>query len=510
MLASALFTLGALAPAAVAVGSLPVAAVAEPPRLTVVVVVDQMRPDYLTRLYDRYLPAKAKDGSPGGFRWLLDGGAFFPQAAHDTLNALTGPGHATVMTGAAPARHGVVLNRWWDREKRRTAYCVADDRYPGVGSTPVRASRAGSPAHLLGTTVGDEVKLAGHDARVVSLSIKDRAAILLGGHSADLAVWFDVDGFQWATTTFYAPSGELPEWVRDVNRRLVTPPSLHVLAETAGVDMTIDLAIAAVDALALGSKRRDMLLVSLTPLDYLGHEKGPGHPDLDRLLLDHDRALARLFSHLDRAVPGGLAEVLVALTADHGAPPADATLAGLRVPFGRVDEAELLRGVEAKLKETVGPPPRGHRHVLHLEDFHLWLDPEALPGVRFEKAMDEAARFFASRPEFDGAVTRRDVEAGRLPAGPAGDAVRASWRAGRSGDVVALPKAYRSATGDVVIHMTHHVYDRMVPLLLRGRFVRPGVHATPAKVVDLAPTLAFLLGVVPPALSEGRILHEAF
>jgi hypothetical protein len=163
------------------------------------------------------MPPTQKSGAPGGFRWLQAHGAWYPQAQHRVMNALTAPGHATILTGAYPARTGIVLNQWYQGPKRAMCYCVGDEGYALVGTRPPGKPRGTAPTALLGNTLGDELKLARPGARVASIALKDRAAILLGGFSSDAALWFDPTSFQWVSSTFYATErplaglGERPE-----------------------------------------------------------------------------------------------------------------------------------------------------------------------------------------------------------------------------------------------------------------------------------------------------------
>src|SRR5262249_18654543 len=155
-------------------------------------------------------------GKLGGFRYLMERGAWFVDAHYDHYPLFTGPGHAVILTGAEPCKSGIVSNDWWDAKLRKPVYCVDDDRFAAVGVPPGSTGKPMGPRNLLCTTVGDELKLAtaGH-AKVVTLAVKDRAAILLGGHAQDTSIWFDSANGRWISSTAYCRDGKLPAWVQE-------------------------------------------------------------------------------------------------------------------------------------------------------------------------------------------------------------------------------------------------------------------------------------------------------
>lgn len=513
------------------------------PRLIVMVVIDQLRADYLTRFHARFMPPTQKSGAPGGFRWLQAHGAWYPQAQHRAMNALTAPGHATILTGAYPARTGIVLNQWYQGPKRAMCYCVGDEGYALVGTRPPGKPRGTAPTALLGNTLGDELKLARPGARVASIALKDRAAILLGGFSSDATLWFEPRSFQWVSSTFYRPDGRLPAWANALNddlqarkgqayvweatgpgtgassdgelsgfRRETKIGQIESGAAPLGVEATVDAAIAAVDGLDLGrSGETDLLAVSFSPLDYLGHEVGPTSREAEELFVAHDKAIARLLGHLAATLPGGLDQVTIALTGDHGAPPLPARLNALRIPTVALSDRALLEGIDGELTKHLGALTNG-AWVVYADKLHFYFDQAAIEKKMADPAEVRrlAAAWLAAQPGIALAFTVDDFRAGRLPPGLMGEGIANSYFPGRSGEVVGVPVPFAATATEPVIHMTGYSYDRTVPLIVAGRAVVPGVYAEAAEVVDLAPTLAFLAGVVPPALSEGRVLGEIF
>ena len=541
---------------------LSLAAFEERPKLVVVLVVDQLRADTLTRFASRFLPARSSTGAPGGYRWLMQEGAYFPFAEYGLLQAMTGPGHATVLTGSFPYRNGIALNLWCETApdgSTRSSYCVDDAGSPLVGGNPPLAPRETpwscsapvesgvSPRRLIGTTVGDELKSAGLQSRVISISLKDRAAVLLGGHHADLALWFDTQGWGWISSRYYLPSGALPPWVAALDGRVSARRGEElVFANTGGpsgraeggefrstrrigesgalktpygLELTVDAALAAIEAEDLGGRADpDLLALSFSSHDYLGHDLGPNRIELEELTVAEDRQLARLFGALQRRLPRGLDDALIVLTADHGMSPAPGFLRGLadRGPAaadlaGYVDGDELRAKADAALVKLWGPAPHG-AWVNGTVDLNFWLDRPALAarGIlqeESERALQRALRGLVPQAQF--VLTRGEIRDRRIPGGALGEHLLKGFSQAVHGDVLVLVPPFFIPAGAVDSHFTDYAYDRTVPLVIAGRRLRAGVYPRPAQVVDLAPTLSLLLGVLPPALSEGRVLDEA-
>ena len=511
------------------------------PRLVLVVVIDQFRADYLTRHLARFLPARGKGGEPGGFRALMEGGAYFPQARTEVLQAMTCPGHLTLFTGAYPARTGVPLNRWYRPDLGRVAYGVEDPNFASVGAAAGDAAVGASPRLVRGTTFGDELKLAGLGSRVVSIALKDRAAVPMGGRLADAAIWFDAEKFRWTSSRYYVPEGALPAWVEAENAALDKRRGEPVVWEASGpgdgrsddadaagfsvrakvgesdalhtplgVELTVRMAKAALHALGLGKGRGpDVLAVSFSTHDAVGHERGPNSRMMEELTVVEDRALADLLGEVARSVPGGLRDVVIVLTADHGIPPRPAYLAPRRVPTGLLAEKDLAKTVEERLTRVFGKPSKGP-WLRGAEDFNFFLNPDAMTERNADPVQveDEAKSALAETAGIAAVFSASDVEAGTLPAAYR-VSIERSYVPGVSGDVVAVPEPYFMNDYAETTHMTGYSYDATIPLLLAGPHVRPGVYATRAEPIDLAPTLSFLCGVVPPPISEGRVLDEA-
>jgi hypothetical protein len=217
-------SLSSLAPRAQAAG-LPASFYADKPNLVVVLVIDQFRADYLLRFKPRFT---------GGLKYLLDNGAYFPLAEYEALQNMTCPGHATILTGAHPGGSGIPTNDWYDRVSGDRVYCVEDEAAATVGAETTKKHLGTSPRNLRATTVGDELKNAGYASRVVSIALKDRSAIALGGHRADIALWIDQDSMRWVTSTFYRPDRKLPAFADDLNAKIAASKGKTFIWEAAG------------------------------------------------------------------------------------------------------------------------------------------------------------------------------------------------------------------------------------------------------------------------------------
>jgi predicted AlkP superfamily pyrophosphatase or phosphodiesterase len=522
------------------------------PKLILVVVYDQFRADYLTRFRHRFLPAVGKGGSVGGFQYLLNKGAFFPNGQYELLQDMTGPGHATILSGSYPYQSSIALNDWVDAKTGEKVYCVEDKSASTVGATPKDPHVGTSPANFIGTTVGDELKNAGYQSKVVAIALKDRASILMGGHRADLAMWFNAESMQWVSSRYYLPDGKLPAWITELNDRIKAKvgqkghwngtPSKDLLRDDSvvldkklqsfgltfphefdlgtkwamstpvGTEATAEAAMKAAEVFKLGNgPHSDILAVSFSSHDYMGHVFGPNTGEMEEMTVADDKALASLLNYFQKHVPGGLKNVTVVLTADHGIPPNPDWLVKKKIAAGRLEEKKLVDKVEGRLRKVIGDP-KSEKWIVGVSDFNFYLDHRSVAESSLGREAIENALREALRSESDAwayVFTSTDVRRRTLPAGLLEKQILKSYYFGRSGDVVAIPKPFFMNDGYTTTHMTGYSYDRTVPIVLAGYGIRPGLFAESARVVDIAPTLSFLTGTIPPALSEGVVLGDA-
>ncbi|HUR94713.1 MAG TPA: alkaline phosphatase family protein [Gemmatimonadales bacterium] len=511
------------------------------PRLVVIIAVDQLRADQI----DRFRPSFTSNG----FKLFLDRGARFASARYEHAVTETCPGHAVILTGSYAMVNGIVANDWYDRKLGRAVYCAEDTAVALVGATgPGRSPRA-----LLAETVGDVLKTqtAGR-SRVVTVSAKDRSAIMLGGGQADAAYW--IDGTAFVTSTYYRSA--LPAWVRRFNasgafaRRIggrwdrVMPASgytamgrddepaervvdglgrtfphplgtLDALMHSPMLDEVVaEFAMHAVDAEELGRDTvPDILGISFSATDMVGHTFGPDSHEIMDDILRLDRTLARLFAFLDRKV--GLAHVVIVLTADHGVAPMPELMTRGRAGVSpkRLDPGVVAAAVNRALTRSYGPAPAPGWIAYHGPPL-VNLNQAALRAhrVTMEAAESVARAAIRSVPGVHDAVTGTELGRHGLPAQsgkPLADAVR-SFFPGRGGDLYYFLEPYWLATTESTGtgHGSIWPYDQQVPLLWVGPGIVPSPRRGAATVADIAPTLSALLGLQAPRGAQGRVLTE--
>ncbi len=332
------------------------------PKLVIILVVDQFRADYL----DRY----RADLKGRGFRLFLDHGAYFEDCYYDYANTKTAPGHATLGTGAYTDGHGISSNEWWDlsRNKQRPVSSVEDDRYRIVGEIHPSKTGGASPLNLRASTIGDSLRLATTgQAKVFGVSLKDRAAILPAGYSATGAYWIDPISGSFITSSYYMDA--LPDWATTFNTgdRIAqaqqeagatgTKPFYQEVGSTPAANAyELDFARALITGEQLGSHPvTDLLVVSLSANDIVGHQFGPDSPQARQMVDSLDQQLDSFFTWLDKNIPGGLASTWIALSADHGVAPVPAQALALGMPAATIDMAKFTANVNDAMNAKFSP-----------------------------------------------------------------------------------------------------------------------------------------------------------
>lgn len=529
------------------------------PRLAVVISIDQLRADYLVRFRPYF--------GEGGFKRLLEQGADFQNCHYRHAVTQTAPGHATILSGADPAVHGIMSNDWMDRELWETINNVEDRSSPLVGLLPADATpallspKAGrSPRNFNASTVGDQLKLRyGARSKVFAASNKDRSAILLGGKLADAAYW-DENGVM-VTSRYYRE--ELPKWVqafnaerrvhatfgkiwervRDVaiydavqgpddapgeNADLGMPRTLPKKI-TGGRDTLSPAFFSAFDSSPFSAEflaefvqraireeklgrndATDLLCVSFSQVDSLGHIYGPDSHEIMDSMIRLDRVLAGLFDFIDREI--GLAQCVVVLSADHGVSPMPDRVLAMRsdAPAGRVKLADLDAAGKKALDAAFGPlvAPE-YWFTRDNAGFHLRPGALAAKNLTVERVGQVLKASLEKFPYMAAVYTRDEM----LAASPMGNSLLATSRRAyyppRDRDVVFVLKPYfypgrSNNTGTT--HGSPYAYDTHVPQLWFGAGVPRGARIEKVEVNDIAPTLAALLGLSAPPEGQGRRL----
>jgi hypothetical protein len=500
------------------------------PKLVVVIVIDQFRGDYLERYRDQF--------GEGGFRLLLDHGANFTDCNYDYANTRTAPGHATLFTGAYTNGHGIAANEWWDQKKKKMVTSVEDDgaQLVGLAANEVKDKAGASPRNLLADTIGDELKLATQGkSRVFTVSLKDRAAVLSGGFAADIAFWIDSKSGAWITSTYYR--SDLPKWVQDFNTanraakywdhdwKNANGDVMRSTAHRKGKDGTdagfyevigstplaneyeFEFAkeLALYEKLGAG-QATDLLVVSLSANDILGHQVGPDSPEMAAMALALDRELADFFTFLGHQV--GLADTWIALSADHGISALPDTAKKLRIPAANLDAHKLESQINDALTAKFSP---GHAtNYIKLDYPDAWLDQDAFAVVHAKEHDAEAAVGEAMKQAgLHDYFTKSQLAEGEAPDTALGKKFLHSYTPEGGWYVMGVPGIYAVGSSRGTDHASPYTYDTHVPLAFYGLPFRRGTYRTPVEPVDLAATLASLLGINAPTHAVGRVLSEA-
>jgi len=514
------------------------------PKLVVVIVIDQFRGDYLERYRDQF--------GDGGFRVFLDRGAYFTDCNYDYANTRTAPGHATLFTGSYTSGHGIIANEWWDPQKKKRVTSVEDaaTKLVGIGGDvkPAQAelgrgTPGASPHNLLSDTLGDELKLAtGGKARVFAISLKDRAAVLPAGFSGDAAYWIDPKSGDWITSTYYRP--DLPEWVRNFNGRRPgegraakywnrewrdkendgnilgsTAPRNGKAGAPAGFyevvgstpfanDYQLEFAKELVLYEKLGAgPATDLLVISLSANDILGHQVGPDSPQMRSMALELDRSLAEFFDFLGHQI--GMANVWMALSADHGVAPLPEFAKTLRLPAANLDAKALREQINSLLSKKYA---KKADYVLDLDYPVAWLDKDAFAGTvgsKDESVAEDEVGEAMKQIGFTRYFTKSQLARGDIPPTEIGRRYAHSYSPEGGYYVIGVPVPFQVGITKGTDHATPFSYDTHVPLAFYGLAFQPGTYRTHAEPVDLAVTLASLLGINAPAQATGRVLTEA-
>jgi predicted AlkP superfamily pyrophosphatase or phosphodiesterase len=540
------------------------------PRLVLLIVVDQFRADYLERFGDLF--------AENGLRRLVTRGASWANAHFDHMPTYTAPGHATLMTGTWPAQNGIIGNLWYDREAGRVVENISDPedrpnqpRYQLFGGG--QNEQAASPRRMTASTVGDELRMttAGR-SKVIGISSKNRGAILPAGRHATAAYWFSTQTGRMVSSSYYF--NDVPQWVRQFNesrpadklfgakwdyllgsnaeylRRagLDSPPweniggargdtnaFPHTLTGGAaapgpafyssidytpfGNDLLVEFAKQAIDNEALGGDAdADVLAVSFSANDYVGHRFGPYSHEAMDITLRTDRQIGALLDHVEARV--GLRHTIVAFSSDHGCAPIPEHASAVGLPGGRIGNAEILGAIRTAVRARFSKSGDRDTTADYVLDAFLngnvFFNTAALArdGVdrrEIERVAGEAAltvpgitRYFTRTELLASAVDPGDAVARRVLRG---------FHPRRSGDLVVVTEPYKYLSeGTFQIPATHgspYSYDTHVPLVIMGAGLAAGRRGEEATPADLAPTLALLLRLPPPSNSTGRVLREA-
>jgi predicted AlkP superfamily pyrophosphatase or phosphodiesterase len=539
------------------------------PRLVLLIAVDQFRYDYLERFGDLF--------AANGLRRLLRDGASWTQCHYDHMPTYTAPGHATMMTGAFPAATGIIGNEWLDRPSGKKVTSVSDESVKALGGSP--SDTGSSPRRLIGSTVGDELRLNTNGrSKVVGISVKDRSAILPAGRNASAAYWFSTTSGKMISSTYYF--NELPAWViafsnakpadkffgakwdrllpeaeyvkragpdaapwenvgassgdsnafpRTITGGATAPGSVFYSALRYSPfvnDLLVSFAQQAIVNEQLGQDDDpDVLTISLSANDYVGHRFGPySHETMDAILRT-DRQIATLLDFVHLRV--GLPNTLIAFVADHGVAPIPEQAAKLGLGGSRLKTVDVMATIRTAISAKYNPqgksPDPSADYLLRYDDYgtkrewflngNIYFDYDALnrDGVSLEEISQVAATAALTVPGIARSFTRPQLMRRAVSiTDPIERRVLNGFSPVRSGDVVIVAEPYNYVAETVnATHGSVYSYDTHVPLIIMGTGVIPGRYFEAATPADLAPTLSALLRMTPPPIAAGRLLVEA-
>ena len=510
------------------------------PKLVVGIVVDQMRYDYLYRFNSLY--------SENGFKKLMRDGSNFTFTHFNYIPTYTGPGHASIYTGTTPYFHGIISNNWYDKKIKKTIYCTGDKRYNTVGANNKRGQM--SPKRLLSTTITDQLKLSNNGkSKVISISIKDRAAILPGGHNPDGAFWYDPVTGNFITSTFYM--NQLPKWVMDFNKRELAdkymssgwnlsfplerywtnlpdnklyemdlfqedktsfPHSFKNISKRGrrdllrstpfGNQILYDFAVSALKNEKLGkNSHTDFLAISFSSTDYIGHSYGAHSVEVEDTYVKLDSLIAKLIIELNKQVGDG--NYVLFFTADHAVAESPTFLKKHKLPGGWVNYNVIIDSLKNFTKRKF------NKNVIEkFSNKQIFLNYNVINFLKLNvvNVRRAYADYLINIFPFIAQVYTRDQLSHDVANRTSSNLILNGYNLSLSGDVAfELQPGYSPGTGrsHAATHGSSYSYDTHVPLLFYGWNIPKQTINKPVYIVDIAPTIADLLHITEPSGNMG-------
>jgi predicted AlkP superfamily pyrophosphatase or phosphodiesterase len=519
------------------------------PKLVVLIIADQFKADYLFRFNHLF--------GNNGFKRLISRGAYFTNANYPYANTRTATGHSTIVSGSIPAIHGVIGNGWYDRETGGLIYSATDKKVRGVGSDRATSS----PSLLLTTTLGDQLRISNnYQSKSIGISHKDRSATFIAGRSGNAAYWFDNKNGAMVSSTYFINS--LPDWVVNFNNQRLAdqyfrkiwdrklPDSAYNISDSDDApyeramegektvfphvidgneseigaayyhqftatpfanEFLLRFAISALKEEKLGQDEfPDLLAVSFSSTDLVGHNYGPYSQEMEDMVIRFDDVLAIFLDAIDQQL--GLDNVLIAFTSDHGVAPIPDYSQAHNQGGIRILGAELISNVEKALQSRYGEG----EYISSLVNNQFYLNEKTIREKKLNQAEveDFVGQVAIKTKGIATFFTRSRILSGEVSNTVIGLKIMAGFHQKRSGDVWLLPEPLTLiAHGPDEIfgtdHGTPYVYDTHVPIIIAGYGIKPGIYQMPASPSDITPTLCSIVGIAAPSGSVGRVLNEA-
>ncbi len=514
------------------------------PKLVVGIVVDQMRMDYIYRYWDKY--------SENGFKKLMNEGFTCKNAHYNYIPTYTGPGHASIFTGATPMNHGIIANDWFDKASDKSLYCVSDSLAKSVGTNNEQGKM--SPSHLLAPTLGDAFKISTQfRGKSIGVSIKDRAAILPAGHSADAAYWMDFETGNFITSNHYMNS--LPKWASRFNSekhadelakegwqtllaiekytestedntpyekvynkngypvfpydlpQLIKDKSYYAFANSPyGNTIVRQFAEQAIINEDLGDDEFiDLLTISFSSPDIIGHAFGPQSIEIEDTYIRLDLEVAQLIASLNERI--GKENYTLFLTADHAAAQVPSYLKDHKIPTNYFETDRFLEELKAHLNSSLGQG----RWLLNYSNQQIFLNHALIASKNLETdlVLDEIKTFALSFKGVANALSSSQLQH-PLPSDQFAFMAQRGWNPLRSGDmVIQFLAGWMEYGHQGTTHGSSYNYDSHVPIIFYGFGINQGVELEPVEITQIAPTISIVTSTAFPMLSDHRPISKA-
>ena len=505
-----------------------------------------MRYDFLENLSHRY--------SDNGFNRLVNDGFNCKNNFYNYVPTVTGPGHSSISTGSTPKTHGIVGNNWYDRERKHSIYCTDDSNYNNVGGDDYSGNK--SPNNLLVETFADINKMSNNKSKTISIAIKDRGSILMGGKKADAAYWYyGKERAQWITSTFYM--NQIPDWVKEFNKEdnlekyledwntlkdistyenheidnnsfeklfkgkdnsafpydikslMKHNDCFDMIKETPyGNTMTTDFAIEAIVNENLGKRGvTDVITVGYSSTDYIGHSFGVASVETQDTYIRLDLEIQKLLSFLDKEI--GKNEYTLFLTGDHGVLEIPAYLSSTGVNAQAVSENDLTNKVVKKLNDVLGIEVK--KLIANVDNSQIYLNDEVISEMNLNKSkvVNELVKILESFDFISKAYTA-DFILGSSELIEYEKLIQNGYHKERSGDIALILKEnVIFYNGKGTTHGSGYNYDTHVPLIFYGYGIKKGETLNHTEIPDIAPTISKLLGLEMKN-STGKVLDFIF
>ena len=506
----------------------------EKPKLIIGIVVDQMRFDYIYRFWNEF--------SENGFKKLVNEGHFYRNCQFGYVPTYTGPGHASIYTGTTPSVHGIVANDWYDKKSGKHIYCAGDGDMHTIcnceeNNIDVQSEDGKmSPQHMLTTTFADELKLFNKDSKVFGVSLKDRGAILPAGHSANGAYWMDGEG-KWITSSFYMQS--LPDYIESINNNNTVEKYLmntwevngkfkHELANQYsqkggstikntpfGNTILKDLALEIIENESLGQRMHtDVLTISFSSTDYIGHQFGPHAPEIKDTYIRLDNDIAEILETINRKV--GYENTVVFITADHGVVSEPSELIERNIPAGYFDQQVMMSELSEYLLNLYSSSILKNdttNFIINYSNNNLFLNHKYIANnlnISIEEIQKKCATFLLKYKWVKNTYTASQLHENEY-SNSFHSLVQRGYNQKRSGDVIVSLqtgwlKTHWESGGTT--HGSSYSYDTHVPLIFWGGNIPKGKTDRKVNIRDIAPTISMILGTAYPNGCTGNPLTE--